>query len=248
MWTSSCFRKSSFEGIIHEHPLVNMYLSRLLSHRLIKAKSPLLDALLPFAYSVIGSEKKVGTTTFIREVAEILSSEVKKEGPGRRPGGRREKGRLGSYLEFAFPIRNFWTRSIPVIGNSSASAGFTILQDMSSFHPPLLNSKERFPISGYAFRLFLGILREKFDYIIFDLPPLLQPLSRKVLRLSDRVLYVMADTPEGIEAAKEEADGDQEGSGRFPFHDSGRIKPSGWIPPGFAVSQIKDVLEIPETA
>jgi NTE family protein len=71
--------KDNFEGIIREYPLVNTYLSRILSYRLIKAKSPLLGALLPFSYSVIGSEKGVGTTPFIREVASILASEVRKK-------------------------------------------------------------------------------------------------------------------------------------------------------------------------
>jgi NTE family protein len=47
------------------------------------------------------------------------------------------------------------------------------------------------------------VLKKRFDYMMFDLPPLLQSLSQRALRLSDRVLYVVADTPEGMERARQ---------------------------------------------
>jgi len=193
--------KHSFEEIIREYPLVNIFLSRVLSHRLIKAKSPMPDTLLPFSYSVMGSEKGVGTTSFTREVARILSSEVNKrvlvvdlEGDGKKegldlapismPDSQLLEGIYPSYRELF--VQCCWKHfsgyvlfSFPSSGNKRAA-------------------------SHFAGRLsfFLGILKEKFDYVLFDLPPLLDPLSRRALRLSDRVLYLIADTPRGIETAR----------------------------------------------
>lgn len=236
--------KSSFEGIIHEHPPVSMYLSRLLSHRLIKAKSPLLEALSPFAYSVIGSEKKVGTTTFIREVAKILSSEVKKrvlvvdlEGEGKR-------GAVG-LTRICIPDSQLLDEIDSRYREFFCQCWFHHPSGYILFSPPSFEIKRAIPHFGIRLSFILGILREKFDYIIFDLPPILQPLSRRVLRLSDRVLYVVADTPEGIEGAKKKLMEIKKAAGDSPsviqvglshLADTPRLR-------RFAV---KDMLEVPE--
>ncbi|MDH7499828.1 MAG: cyclic nucleotide-binding domain-containing protein [candidate division NC10 bacterium] len=236
--------KPSFEEIIRQYPLVNIFLSRVLSHRLIKAKSPMPDTLLPFSYSVMGSEKGVGTTSFAREVASILSSEVNKRVLVIDLEGTGTKGDLdlvplsmpdSQLLEGIYPSY----RELFVQCCCQHSSGYVL------FSFPSSGSKRA--VSHFAGRLsfFLGILKEKFDYILFDLPPLLDALSRRALRLSDRVLYLVADTAGGIEAARKrlieikKIVGDSPSTvqvGMSHLHDASRL----------ARPSIKDALQIHE--
>ena len=236
--------KDNFEGIIREYPLVNTYLSRILSYRLIKAKSPLLDALLPFSYSVIGSEKGVGTTTFIREVATILSSEVRKKVLVVDLKGEGEKDGL-DLISVCIPDSQLLEEIDPRYRELFCQCWFRHPSGYVLFSLP--SSVSTRPISHLGARLssFLGMLRMKFDYVIFDLPPLLQALSRKALRLSDRVLYVMADTPEGVEAAREGLIEIRKVVGNSPSIIQVGLSHLTGIS-GLRRSRIKDVLEIPE--
>jgi len=193
--------KSRFDAMIRNYPLVNMYLSRIISHRLIKAKSPILDVLLPFSYAAIGSGKGMGNTTFLREVARILSSEVKKKVLVVDLEGNGAKGSL-DFAPMAIPDPQLLDEIHPAHQESFLQCWLQHPSGYVLFSFPPSGAKRVISHFGARLSFILGILKEKFDYIIFDLPPLLSPLAKRALKLSDKVLYMTGDTPDGIEEAK----------------------------------------------
>jgi NTE family protein len=193
--------KSSFDAIVREYPLVTMYLSRIISHRLIRASSPMLAVSPPFSYSVIGAEKGVGASTFAREVAGVLSSEAKKrvlvidletEGTGEAP----------ELAPIPVPDSQLLDEIDSHYRELFVQSWFKHPSGYALFSVPIPVGRRAISHLGTRLSFFLGILKRKFDYMIFDLPPLLDALSQRALRLSDRVLIVAANAPEGIEKAR----------------------------------------------
>lgn len=194
--------KESFEEILRGYPLVSLHLNRILCHRLKKTVSTAPAMLSPFLFTAIGSEKGVGTSTFVGEVASILSSEIKK----RVLVVDFEGGRLNAGAEFTRAmvpdpqlLEDFDSPYKEVIERSwfKHASGFVI------FLFPSAGDIRLVALIGGKLSSILGVLQRNFDYVIFDLPPFLPGVSRRALRLSDRVLYLLSNGPEGVKSAKE---------------------------------------------
>lgn len=194
--------KNIFEQIIHDYPLVSIHLNRILSHRLKKTISSIPQVLSPFLHSVIGSEKGVGSSTFVREIATSLALDLKKrvlvvdlEGEGTCadlelfPCPVPDPQLLEDFdLADKELLLRCWFRH---------SSGFTLFSFSSKKDRNLL------PLINSHLSPLLGILRKNFDYVFLDLPPFLNRISKRALRLSDKVLYLIANTSEGIKEAKD---------------------------------------------
>ena len=237
--------KTHFENIIKDKPLVSIHLNRILSHRLQQSLSTNQLAISPCFYSVIGSQQGLGSSIFIENIAAILALEVKRRVLiiALNEGGIR--GQVAGLTAAPVPDPQL-LEDVPLPYRDLLSncwfecpSGFTIF----SFPSP--GDKKLLAIIRSKLSFVLGIVRRRFDYVFFDLAPALNPISKRVLRLSDKVLFLSATTNQGVNLAKEKLDEIKTIVGDNPSIVSvGVSHLIGYS--GLHRPHIKDLLEIPE--
>ncbi|MDY6971737.1 MAG: patatin-like phospholipase family protein [Thermodesulfobacteriota bacterium] len=194
--------KTSFENIIRDKPLVSVHLNRILSHRLQQSLSTNQLAVSPCFYSIIGSQKGLGSSVFIENIAAILALEVKRRVliVALNEGGIR--GQVAGLSTAPVPDQQL-LEDVPLpYRDLLSNCWFDCPSGFTMFSFPSPRDKKLLAIIRSNLSFVLGIVRRRFDYVLFDLAPALNPISKRVLRLSDKVLFLSTTTSEGVSLAK----------------------------------------------
>jgi len=193
--------KADFDHITKDNPLVSLHLSRILSYRLKQSSSSIKTTLSPCFYSVIGSQKGVGASTFIGEIATILSFELKK----RVLVVDLDGGKIKKVLNLnpaSIPYQQLLEDIKPPDNALLLNCWFEDPSGVTAFTFPSASDKKLLSLLEIHLPSIMGILKKKFDYVFFDPSADLNPISRRALELSDRIFYLLANTLEGVNKAK----------------------------------------------
>ncbi|MDQ7839088.1 MAG: cyclic nucleotide-binding domain-containing protein [Thermodesulfobacteriota bacterium] len=199
-------KKADFEALLYKHPQVALHISRIISSRFSKAGGLITPLVAPCFYSVIGSHAGLGCSTF----TAMLAVSVAREAGGKvlvidldEPrgqvlhilGGEQIDCPDNRLIEDFSPetranLRQSWYKS---------PAGVTIFQ-----LPQTSNRKFVTEIRSHLSSI-MEVLKNNFAYVFFDLHHEINTVSKRVLRLSDCILFLiptlvedMADVPQQL--------------------------------------------------
>jgi len=237
--------KNAFEEIIRNNPLVSVHLNRILSHRLKQSLTVTQQEISLCFYSVIGSHQEVGSSIFLADIAATLSSEAKKRVLIVALNEEGIQCEVSHLAHAPVPDPQLLEDVPPPYRDLLSKCWFQHPSGFAVFSLFSAGEQKLIPILRANLSSTLAILRTRYDHVFFDLSPTLNPLSRRALRLSDRTLFLSANTPEDVNSAKEKLSEIKAIVGEAPSiisvgvsHLMGRT--------GLHRSQIRDILEIPE--
>lgn len=192
-------KKADFEGLLRKNPAVGLHISRVISSRF--SREGQLAYLTPAQcfISVLGTHSRLGCSTLTAGLAKTVHQETGKavliidlDEPGGKVleilGGERINCPDGKLVEdFSGQTRarleDSWFRS---------PSGVTIFQF------PEVNGRQFVTEIRSNLSSILEILKDNFALVLFDLSHNINAVSRRVLRLSDSILFLTSNLEEDV--------------------------------------------------
>ncbi|MFP4037800.1 MAG: cyclic nucleotide-binding domain-containing protein [Desulfobacteraceae bacterium] len=184
--------KTGFDDLLKRSPGVALYLSRLYAHRFAETNELTLNEPQPTFYSMIATHQGLGKGRFLYSLAYHLATEAWKRVLVVELQEKRFKERGGYGLEKAVCpnsdlLEVFPARFKGVMGKAwyRHECGFSV------FVLPALKEGEYWEALEANLAVIMDLLREKSDYVFFNVPVSFRPVGERVVRLCDRALVLM---------------------------------------------------------
>lgn len=190
-------KKADFEELLYKHPSVALHISRIISSRFSKAGGLITPLFTPCFYSVIGSHAGLGCSNFTTMLAVSVAHEtgvntllIDLDEPRGQAlhilGGEQidcpDKRLIEDFSpETKAKLRQSWYKS---------PTGVIIFQ--------LPQASDRQFVTEIRSHLssIMEILKNFFAFVFFDLHPEINTVSKRVLRLSDGILFLVSTLAE----------------------------------------------------
>ena len=196
--------KDHFDRLLEQNPVIGLNLSRHFAHRFARSRNLSLNEPLPAFFAMITTHPEIGKSHFLFSLAYHLSHEARKrvliiDFVPREPS----PGLDADMTPAKCPDDELITAFSKPYQDRIDAAWSAHLSGFMTFEMPLI--KERAFWGEFFVHLphLMDVLRNSFDLIFFNIPHPGDGIERRVLRLCDRVLVLMANTELLLPAVKQ---------------------------------------------
>ncbi|MEE9496146.1 MAG: cyclic nucleotide-binding and patatin-like phospholipase domain-containing protein [Desulfobacterales bacterium] len=184
-----------FERLLKENPVIGLNLSRHFAHRFAQSRNLSLNEPLPAFFAVIATHPKTGKSHFLYSVAYHLAHEAKKR---------------VLIVEFVSQTKS-WTKNYEMVHAECPdddlknifsepyaarvnAAWFSHRAGFMAFEMPVIEERKYWEEFVTHLPHLMDLLRKSFDTVFFNIPHPGGNIEKRVLRLCDRVLVLIANT------------------------------------------------------
>ncbi len=192
-------KKADFEALICKNPSVALHISRVISSRFRKSGNYIAPLLTPCFYSLIGSHAGIGCSSFTAKLSVALARETGKKTlliDLDQPRGQALRFLGGQQIDYFDDqlTQDFSPETRAELEQSwyKSPTGVIIFQ--------LPQRSDRKFVTEISSRLssILEVLKTNYTFILFDLHHEIDTVCKRVLRLSDRILFLSSNLEEDI--------------------------------------------------
>jgi NTE family protein len=191
--------RHDFEQLLRENPSIGLYLSRHYAHRFAQSSKKALNEPLPTFFAMMASHRGLGKSHFLYSVAYHLTKEANKKVllVELDPDTAKKISNYGlkhSICPDRELVESFSTRYAEVLLGTwySHSSGFTV------FFVPRVRERRYWEEFEANLPGIMGLLRERFDPVLFNIPQPVGVSGRMALRLCDAVLLLINNNSEAL--------------------------------------------------
>ncbi|MBJ6723651.1 cyclic nucleotide-binding and patatin-like phospholipase domain-containing protein [Geomesophilobacter sediminis] len=198
-------RKEDFETLLYNQPKVAYHVSRIVSSRNLTGATQRERIPPPCYFSIIPSNDGLGCSSFVIRLAQVAACETRQrtlvvDFPA--SGGElvRELGGERIPCPDSRLIEEF---SREITRRQVGDAWYGTADGVTVFQLPGEDRRLLLTDLSTSLSALLELLKHTFSLVLLVLPPELTPVSRRVLQLSEGVLYLISNRPEELGAVEE---------------------------------------------
>jgi NTE family protein len=197
-------KQQDFEQLLHKNPNIGLNLSRLYAHRFAESSQQALNEPLPTFFAMTATHQGLGKSHFLYSLAYHLSNEVHKK-VLLIELKIKDENKISNYgLEHAHClepelIKNFSNKYEKVLEH----AWFSHPSGFMAFLLPRIHDRQYWEEFETNMPEIMELLRKHFHIILFNVPVNFGVLGNRVLRLCDKVLILLKNTPDALSEIKE---------------------------------------------
>ena len=197
-------KRQDFEQLLHKNPNIGLNLSRLYAHRFAQSDQQVLNELLPTFFAMTATHQGLGKSHFLYSLAYHLSNEAQKkvlliELKVKDENKISNYGLKPAYCPEPELIKNFSNKYEKILEQAwfSHPSGFMV------FLLPRVHDTQYWEEFETNMPEIMELLRKHFQLIIFNVPINIGVLGNRVLRLCDKVLMLLKNTPDALSDIKD---------------------------------------------
>ncbi len=195
------FAKTGFDSLLKSNPSLGLYLSRLYAHRFAESSQAVQEDLPPCFFATLATHNHLGRSRFIYSLAYHLTRESGKSVLLVELDAKNRPSRFGAEVGECTSPDLFDTFSAPYR---------KILRSAWHCHPsgfhvialPYLRDRRYWHELETELALLMDLLRQRYDIVLFNIPVNPGPVGHRILRLSDRALVLINNTPPALPEVK----------------------------------------------
>ncbi len=197
-------KRQDFEQLLHKNPDIGLYLSRLYAHRFAQSDQQALNEPLPTFFAMTATHQGLGKSHFLYSLAYHLSNEAHKkvlliELKVKDENKISNYGLKPAHCPEPELIKNFSNKYEKIL----EQAWFSHPSGFMAFLLPRIHDLQYWEEFETNMPEIMELLRKHFHLIIFNVPIKIGVLANRVLRLCDKVLILLKNTPDALSEIKE---------------------------------------------
>ena len=193
------FTKISFDLLLKRNPSLGLYLSRLYAHRFSASSEALRDEPPTCLFAMLATHPGLGKARFLYSLAYHITRESSQSVLVVELDSR-NKNRPRSYSALASecPFPDLFNTFSPRHREALLAAWFRHPSGFHVFVLPFAGDRSHPRELERELPLIMDILRQRYDKVLFNLPMPARDIGDRVLRLCDRTLLLINNTPEAL--------------------------------------------------
>jgi NTE family protein len=193
------FTKISFDLLLRQNPSLGLYLSRLYAHRFAESSDALLGEQPPCLFALLATHPGLGRSHFLYSLAYHIAREARQSvllvelerDTADRPKRYEAQPSACPYPDLFDTFSSRYREPLQ-------SAWFAHPEGFHVFTLPFVRDGRYWQELDTELTLVLDILRQRYDKVLFNIPIPATPVGKRVLRLCDRTLLLINNTPEAL--------------------------------------------------
>ncbi|MDP3029657.1 MAG: cyclic nucleotide-binding domain-containing protein, partial [Deltaproteobacteria bacterium] len=192
-------KKVDFEELLYKHPSVALHISRVISSRFSKVGGLITPLVTPCFYSVIGSHAGLGCSNFTAMLAVSVTRET---------GGKvlviDLEASCGQVLhilggeQIDCPDKRLIEDFSPETRAKLRQSWYKSPNGVTIFQLPQTSDRQFVAEIRSHLSSIMEVLKNNFAFVFFDLHPVINTVSKRVLRLSDCILFLIPTLAEDM--------------------------------------------------